>query len=123
MKTTFHTITALILLALSAMAGPLLKVRTEKQRAIIDAQVQPNMELRVFVGDESLGWSATGPQKGVAASATVEASSEIRLDDGSLGKGFIFRAGGSTAYVAITRGGPVPLTHGKRHPRMRSRQG
>lgn len=57
------------------------------------------MELRVFVGDESLGWSATGPQKGVAVSATVEASGEIRLEDGSLGKGFIFRAGGSTAYV------------------------
>lgn len=109
MKTTFHTITALLLLTLSAMAGPFLKVRTEKQRAIIDAQVQPNMEWRVFVGDESLGWSATGPQKGVAVSATVEASSEIRLEDGSLGKGFIFRAGGSTTYVAITPGGPVPL--------------
>ena len=34
--------------------------------------------------------------------ATVEASSQIRLDDGSLGKGFIFRAGGGTIYVAIT---------------------
>ncbi len=109
MKTTFHIITALLLLTLSATAGPFLKVRTEKQRAIIDAQVQPNMELRVFVGDESLGWSATGPQKGVAVSATVEASSKIRLDDGSLGKGFIFRVGGSTTYVAITPGGPVPF--------------
>ena len=109
MKITFHTITALFLLTLSALAGPFLKVRTEKQRAIIDAQVQPNMELRVFVGDESLGWSATGPQVGVAVNATVEGSNEIRLDDGSTGKGFVFRAGGSTTNVAITPGGPVPF--------------
>jgi hypothetical protein len=66
------------------------------------------MELRVFVGDESLGWSSTGPQAGTAVSATVEGSNEIRLEDGSLGRGFIFRAGGSTTYVAITPGGPVP---------------
>ncbi len=104
-----HTITVLLLMALSAMAGPFLKVRTEKQRAVIEAQVHPNQELRVFIGDESLGWSATGPQTGVAISATVEASSEIRLDDGSLGKGFIFRAGGRTMNVAITPGGPVPF--------------
>jgi hypothetical protein len=66
MKITLHTITALLLLTLPAMAGPFLKVRTEKQRAIIEAQVHPDQELRVFVGDESLGWSATGPQAGVA---------------------------------------------------------
>lgn len=50
------------------MAGPFLKVRTEKQGAVI--QVQPHTVLRVFIGDESLGWSATGPQTGVAISAT-----------------------------------------------------
>ncbi|MBI1839757.1 MAG: hypothetical protein HYR88_02755 [Verrucomicrobia bacterium] len=109
MKATIHTITTLLLLTLSAMAGPFLKVRTERQRAIIDAQVPPNMELRLFVGDDSLGWSAAVPQRGVAVSATVEGSHEIRLEDGSLGKGFIFRAGGSTTYVAITPGGPVPF--------------
>ena len=38
MKITFHTITAVLLLTLSAMAEPFLEVRTERQRAIIDAQ-------------------------------------------------------------------------------------
>ena len=109
MKAKIHSITALFLLTLSAMAGPFLNVRTEKQRAIIDAQVQTNMELRVFVGDESLGWSLPGSRTGGAVSATIETSSEIRLDDGSLGKGFIFRAADRTNYVAITPGGSVPF--------------
>jgi hypothetical protein len=62
----------------------------------------------VFAGQESLGWSVYESQAG-PVTATVEASSQIRLDDGSVGKGFILRAGGSTVNVAITPGGPVPF--------------
>ena len=108
MKTTIHAITALLLLTLSARAGAISKVHTEKHRATIEARLDAQQELRVFIGDESLGWSASQP-KAAAVTATVEASSQIRLDDGSLGKGFIFRASGSTASVAITPSGPVPF--------------
>lgn len=78
MKIPFHTITALLLLSHSVIAGPLLKVRTEKQRAVIQAQVQPHTELRVFIGDESLGWSARGrrPELRSAPLAPARASAE-----------------------------------------------
>jgi len=108
MKTTIHTITALLLLTLSARAGAISKVHTDKQSVTIEARLDAQQELRVFIGDESLGWSASSP-KAAAVTATVEASTQIRLDDGSLGKGFIIRAVGGTTYVAITPGGPVPF--------------
>ena len=41
--------------------------------------------------------------------ATVRASSQMRLEDGSFGKGFVFQAENGTAYVAITPDGPVPF--------------
>lgn len=109
MKTTIHTITALILLTLSARAGAISMVHTDKQRATIEARIDAQQELRVFIGDESLGWSASQTKAAAAITAIVEPSSQIRLDDGSLGKGFTFRVGGSTTYVAITPGGPVPF--------------
>jgi hypothetical protein len=108
MKTTIHAITALLLLTISARAGAISKVHTDKQKATIDARLDAGQELRVFIGDESLGWSASQP-KAAAVTAIIEASSQIRLDDGSLGRGFTFRAGGSTTYVAITPGGTVPF--------------
>ena len=40
---------------------------------------------------------------------TVEASSQIRMQDGSLGKGFVLRSRDGVAYVAITPDGPVPF--------------
>lgn len=108
MKTIIHSIAGLLLLTLSAGAGVISKVQTDKQRATIDARLDAGEELRVFIGDESLGWSASQAKPG-AITATIEASSKIRLDDGSLGTGFTFRTGGGTAYVAITPGGPVPF--------------
>lgn len=41
--------------------------------------------------------------------ATVRASSQIRLEDGSPGKGLVYEADRGTAYVAITPDGPVPF--------------
>ena len=108
MKTTIHSIVGLLLLTLSAGAGVISKVHTDKQRATIDARLDAAEELRVFIGDESLGWSAS-QSKPAAITATIEASSKIRLDDGSLGTGFTIRTGGSTTYVAITPSGPVPF--------------
>ena len=107
MKISIYTIIALHLLTLSARAGAVSKVHTDKQGATIEARLDAQQELRVFIGDESLGWSTSS--KATALTATVEASTQIRLDDGSLGKGFIIRAGGSTTFVAITPGGPVPF--------------
>lgn len=108
MKSIIHTIAALLLLTFSAQADAISKVQTEKQKATIDARLDAGQELRIFIGDESLGWSSTPPKAG-PVTATVEASRQIRLDDGSLGRGFIFRVRGSTAYVAITPDGPVPF--------------
>jgi hypothetical protein len=107
MKTTIHTITALLLLKLSATAGTISEVRTDKQTATIGAQLDAGEELLVFIGHESLGWSGSPNKK--AVTATVKASSEIRLDDGSLGRGFTFRVGASTHYVAMGASGPVPF--------------
>src|SRR5688572_3468953 len=101
MKTTLHTLSALLLLTLPAGAGEISKVHTDRQMATIEAQLDAGQELRVFIGDESLGWSVAQP-KAAAVTATVEASSRIRLDDGSLGSGFTFRAAGSTTHVAMT---------------------
>ena len=110
MKSIIHTtITALVILTVSAQAGEISKVNTDRQRATIEARVDAGQELRVFIGDGSLGWSVSQPTKAAALTAMVEASSQIRLDDGSQGKGFIFRVGGNTIYVAITPGGPVPF--------------
>ena len=103
------TITALILLTLSAQAGVISSVRTDKQRATIEARVDAQQELLVFIGDESLGWSAAQPTAEKTITAIVKTSSQIRLEGGSKGKGFTFQVGGSTAYVAITPDGPVPF--------------
>ena len=108
MKTTSYIITASFLLVLSAVAGTISKVVPDRQKATITAQLDKGQELLVFIGEESLGWSSS-QAKAAAITATVEASNEIKLDDGSLGKGFIFRTSAGTTYVAITPGGPVPF--------------
>jgi hypothetical protein len=108
MKITIHMVTASVLLTLSANAGAISKVHTEKGKATIEARLDTKEEMRLFVGDESLGWSVLQSKPG-AVTATVEASTQIRLEDGSLGKGFIYRASGATSYVAMTPGGPIPF--------------
>ncbi len=90
-------------------AGVISKVRTEKGKATIEAQLDRQQELRVFVGEESLGWSVPAPKAGGAVTLVVEASNQIRLADGSLGVGLIMQSGGSTTFVAMTPGGPVPF--------------
>ena len=94
---------------LTPNAGVISRVHTEKGKVTIEARLDGQEELRVFVGEESLGWSVSAPKAG-AVTAIVEASNQIRLRDGSLGLGFIFRAGGSVAnYVVIEPDGPVPF--------------
>lgn len=85
-----------------------LRVDTEGRRATLDAQVGAGEELWVFIGDPSLGWSASQPSSG-RLKATFKASTEIRLEDGTLGRGFVFRSAGGVAHVAITPDGPVPF--------------
>ena len=89
-------------------AGGISKVQMEAQKATIDAEVDAGQELLVFIGDGTLGWSFSQPGA-AAVTATVEPSSGLRLDDGSLGKGFVIRTSGGVANVAITPGGPVPF--------------
>ncbi|MBI3876753.1 MAG: protein kinase [Verrucomicrobia bacterium] len=90
---------------LAPNAGAITGVHTEKGMATIEARLDGQQELRVFVGEESLGWSMPAGEGG-AVTAIVEASSQIRLEDGSLGVGFIFRAGGSTTNVTLIPDGP-----------------
>ena len=89
-------------------AGGISKVQMDAQKATIDAEVDAGQELLVFIGDGTLGWSFSQPGA-AAVTATVEPSSELRLDDGSLGKGFIIRTSRGVANVAITPGGSVPF--------------
>lgn len=93
---------------LARSAGAITNVHAEKQKVTIEARLDGRQELRVFVGEESLGWSMAASTAG-EVTATVEASSQIRLENGSLGIGFIIRADGNTTWVAMTPGGPVPF--------------
>jgi len=82
-------------------------VHCTDRKAVIDYSVDADHELFLFVGSGYPGWSAgQGPGP---ARATVEASDQVRLDDGSMGRGFVFVAGGVRTAVAITEGGPVPF--------------
>jgi hypothetical protein len=92
----------------SSPAEAVLRVTIDGLSASIDAQVNTGEALLVFVGEESLGWASSQPEAAVIT-ATVEASSDIRLDDGSLGKGFIIRTPKGIANVAMTPDGPVPF--------------
>ncbi|MHB1037844.1 MAG: protein kinase domain-containing protein [Pirellulales bacterium] len=84
-----------------------LEVRCEGPMAYIQAELDDRHELRLFIGSEALGWSFqhTGS---TSVTATVEASSQIKMEDGSMGRGLIFQVWGSRAYIAITPEGPVP---------------
>ena len=98
----------LLMLTQTAGAAGITAVRTDKGRAVIEAELDPSTMLRVFVGQESPHWT-TWVNKVTNLTATVEASSQIRLQDGSFGKGFIFRCYATIQYVAITQDGPVPF--------------
>jgi predicted Ser/Thr protein kinase len=84
------------------------EVHCTDRKAVIHYADDADHELFLFVGDTYPGW-AVGRGATDTGEATVEASDRIRMDDGSLGRGFIFRAAGTTAYVAITPDGPVPF--------------
>jgi hypothetical protein len=77
-------------------------------KATIAYSADADHELFVFVGNGFPGWAA---RRGVThtGQATVEASDQIRMEDGSKGRGFVFVAGGVRAFVAIAPGGSVPL--------------
>ena len=85
-----------------------LEVWREGPKAFIQAELDDAHELRLFVGTESLGWSSqhTGS---TSVTATVEASSQIKMEDGSMGRGLIFQAWGSRHYIALTPEGSVPF--------------
>jgi serine/threonine protein kinase/formylglycine-generating enzyme required for sulfatase activity len=96
--------------------GTITSVRTDGQKATVTARLGDGQELLVFVGQEKLGWSVGGIPRAASMSETiietVESSSQMRLEDGSFGKGLVLRTvlrtGTDTAYVAITPDGPVP---------------
>jgi len=89
--------------------GTIASVRFDGQKATITARLGESRELLVFVGEERVGWRVQQPNPAVPVTETVEASDRIRLEDGSYGKGFVFRSAKSTTYVAITPAGPVPF--------------
>ena len=84
-----------------------LEVRCEGPKASIRAELDDLHELHLFIGSEALGWSAqqTGSTSVIA---TVEASSQLKLADGSLGSGLVFQAWGVRHNIAINPDGPVP---------------
>jgi len=84
------------------------EVRCEGAKAYIRAELDDLHELRLSIGSDALGWSArqTGS---TSVTATLEASDQIKLDDGSMGHGLIFQAWSVRHYIAITPDGPVPF--------------
>ena len=88
--------------------GEISSVRTDGRKATIEARLAAGEELWLFIGGESLGWSMSNAKPG-AIETSVRASDQIKLDDGSLGKGLIFEGKYGVANVAITPGGPVPF--------------
>ena len=92
-----------------SLDGTFTTVSTEGQKATITARLGERQELVVFVGQESLGWSFRQTPTADSMTETVESSSQIRMQDGSLGKGFVLRSRDSVQYVAITPDGPVPF--------------
>jgi hypothetical protein len=107
-QTIIIVISTLLLLAQTAGAIGVTAVRTDKGKAVIEAELDASTALRVFVGQESPHWT-TWVNEVTNLTATVAASSRIRLEDGSLGKGFLFSCGNGTHYVAITQDSPVPF--------------
>jgi serine/threonine protein kinase len=84
-----------------------LEVRCEGPKASIRTELDDLHELHLFIGSDALGWSAS--QTGsTSLTATVEASNQMSLADGSLGSGLIFQAWGIRHNIAITSDGPVP---------------
>lgn len=84
-----------------------LEVRCEGPKAYIRAECDDLHDLLLFIGSDALGWSAqqTGS---TSVTATVEASNQMSLADGSLGSGLIFQAWGIRHNIAITPDDPVP---------------
>ncbi len=101
--------TAVVATVLAGAASPngVSEVRCDGRKASIQAELDNLHDLRLFIGSDALGWSFqhTGS---TSVTATVEASSQIKMEDGSMGRGLIFQAWGSRAYIAITPEGPVP---------------
>jgi hypothetical protein len=84
-----------------------LEVRCEGRKAYIQAELDDLHDLHLFIGSDALGWSAQ--QIGsTSVTATVEASSQAKLADGSLGINLIFQAWSVRHNIAITPDGPVP---------------
>jgi serine/threonine protein kinase len=99
--------------AATSALGPSIKnaisgVHCDSGKATIEYEIDDAHELFLFVGAGSRGWSVwyTGT---TSAIATVEASDQIKMEDGSLGRGFIFQVKGTRHYIAITPDGPVPF--------------
>ena len=84
-----------------------LEVRCEGRKADIQAELDDRHDLHLSIGNDALGWSSqhTGS---TSVTATVEASSQIKMADGSIGRGLVFQAWGSRHYIPITPEGPVP---------------
>ena len=84
-----------------------LEVRCEGPKAYIRAELDDLHDLYLFIGSDALGWSAqqTGS---TSVTATVEASNQVKLADGSLGSRLIFQAWSVRHYIAITPEGTVP---------------
>ncbi len=84
------------------------EVRCEGSKAYIRAELDDLHDLHLFIGRDTLGWSAR--QAGsTSLTATLEASDQIKLDDGSMWHGLIFQAWSVRHYIAITPDGPVPF--------------
>ena len=88
-------------------ANSVLEVSSVGQKAHIRAELDDLHELRLFIGSDALGWSArrTGS---TSVMATVEASGQVKLADGSSESGLVFQAWSVRHNIAMSPDGPVP---------------
>jgi len=94
-------------LATATSSNRVAEVRCEGPKAYIRAELDDLHDLRLTIGSDALGWSSqyTGS---TSVTATVEAYSQIKMEDGSMGRGLIFQAWGTRHYIALTPEGSVP---------------
>jgi hypothetical protein len=84
-----------------------LEVRCEGRKADIRAELDDLHDLHLFIGSNALGWSSWYAGW-TSVTATVEASDQIKLEDGSMGHGLIFQVRGTRHNIATTPEDPVP---------------
>ena len=102
---------AAVTLAQKKTPNSVSEVRCENNRATIKYESDEVHEIFVSVGNESYGW--WGFRGALSGTATVEASDQIKMENGSLASGFMVRVKSAgfegCAFASITPDGKIPF--------------